>query len=123
MKTLATVKRFLLTIASGLFVLTSAMPVHAAKHQVNCDVPGQSLMKTLQVSQPGDSIVVHGVCRERLTITQGPLTLEGDGTWVIDGTGLAPNTVEFNALISVDGAHGITFRSLTIRNGSGEGSR
>jgi hypothetical protein len=64
---------------------------------------------------------VHGVCRERLTITEGPLTFEGDGTWVIDGAGLAPNAAEFNGLITVDGARGITIRGVTIRNGSGEG--
>ena len=121
MKAVAMAKRFLLTIASGLLVLTSAMPVYAAKHQVNCDAPGQSLTKALQASKPGDSIVVHGVCRERLTITEGPLTLDGDGTGVIDGAGLAPDGAEFNGLITVVGAHGITIRGLTIRNGSGEG--
>jgi hypothetical protein len=121
MKTIVTVKRLLLTIASGLLVVTSAIPVYAAKHQVNCDVPGQSLKQALEASKPGDSIVMRGVCRERLTITEGPLTLDGEGTGVIDGAGLPPNAAEFNGLITVDGAHGITIRGLTIRNGSGEG--
>lgn len=118
---LATIRRYLFTTTFGLSVLTSAIPVYAAKHQVNCDVPGQSLAKALEVSKPGDAIVVHGVCRERITIMDGPLTFEGDGTWVMDGAGLAPNATEFNGLIAVDGAQGITVRDVTIRNGSGEG--
>ena len=121
LKTVATAKRFLLTITFCLLVLTSAIPVYAAKHQVNCDVPGQSLTKALEASKPGDSIAVHGVCRERLTITWGPLTFDGAGTWVMDGAGLAPSATEFNGLIAVDGAQGITIRDVTLRNGSGEG--
>jgi hypothetical protein len=121
LKTVATTRGYLFTIIFGLLVLTSAIPVYAAKHHVNCDVPGQTLAKAVQVSKPGDAIVVHGVCRERLTITEGPLTLDGDGTWVMDGAGLAPTATEFNGLIAVDGASGITIRDVTIRNGSGEG--
>jgi hypothetical protein len=121
MKMIATTNRFSLTIGFCLLGLISAIPVYAAKHQVNCDVPGQSLTKILEVSKPGDSIVVHGICRERLTITAGPLMFDSDGTWVMDGAGLAPNATEFNGLITVDGAQGITIRGVTIRNASGEG--
>jgi hypothetical protein len=121
MKMMATINRFSLRIGFCLLGFISAIPVYAAKHQVNCDVPGQSLTKALEVAKPGDVIVVHGVCRERLTITWGPLTFDGDGTWVMDGAGLEPNATEFNGLIAVDGAQGITIRGVTIRNGSGEG--
>jgi hypothetical protein len=121
LKTVATTKRLSVTITFCLLVLTSAISVYAAKHQVNCDVPGQSLTKAFEAFKPGDSILVHGVCRERLTITAGPLTFEGDGTWVMDGTGLTPNDTEFNGIITIDGAQGITIRGVTIRNGSGEG--
>jgi len=121
MKMVATINRFSLTIGVCLFGFISAIPAYAAKHTVNCNLPGQSLTKTLETSKPGDSIVVHGDCRERLTITAGPLTLDGDGTWVMDGAGLVPDITEFNSLIAVDGAQGIMIRGVTIRNGSGEG--
>jgi hypothetical protein len=54
-------------------------------------------------------------------VTRGPLTLDGGGDAILDGTGVGPNDQEFNGLLTVDGAHGITIRGWTVRNSSGEG--
>jgi hypothetical protein len=54
-------------------------------------------------------------------ITTGPLTLDGGGNAVLDGLGVPPGDKEFNGLLTVDGAHGVVIRGLTVRNSAGEG--
>ena len=65
--------------------------------------------------------MVSGTCRERIKVTRGPLTLDGGGNAILDGAGVGPNEQEFNGLLTVDGAHGVTIRGWLIRNSTGEG--
>ncbi len=81
------------------------------------------LDRALAQALPGDVIRIQGTCNERVTITTDRITLEGHPTAVsiIDGTGVEPSAPEFNALITIDGARGVTIKGLTIQNGSAEG--
>ena len=107
-----------------VMMLTAATPaVFAApdRFHVDCDGGGPKLSKAIELAQPGDTIEVRGTCRERVTVTRGPLILDGGGNAVLDGAGVGPYEKEFNGLITVDGAHGVTIRGWFIRNGTGEG--
>ena len=94
---------------------------HQATRFVNCDKPGRSLARAVKKARPGDTIRVSGTCNERIRIAKGPLTIDGRNSAVIDGTSVPPNDVEFNGLITVDGAHGVTIRGLTVQNNPAEG--
>ena len=89
--------------------------------QVNCDGGGLKLSKAIELAQPGDTIEVRGTCSERVKVTRGPLTLNGGGNAILDGAGVGPNEQEFNGLITVDGAQGVTIRGWVIKNSAGEG--
>jgi hypothetical protein len=91
------------------------------KWRVNCDAGGRKLSHVIQQARPGDLIEVRGTCREKVTITTGPLTVDGGGNAVLDGTGVPPSGREFNGLVTVDGAQGVVLRGWMIRNSSGEG--
>ena len=118
-----------LVLAIGLFAAASSAEVEkvgsANKNQVtrfvNCDKPGRSLARAVKKARPGDTIKVSGTCNERIRIAKGPLTIDGRNSAVIDGTSVPPNDVEFNGLITVDGAHGVTIRGLTVQNNPAEG--
>jgi hypothetical protein len=88
---------------------------------VDCDGGGPKLSQAIELSKPGDTIEVHGTCRERVRVTRGPLTLEGGGNAILDGAGVGPDEQEFNGLLTVDGAQGVTIRGWLIRNSTGEG--
>ena len=62
---------------------------------------------------------VTGTCHERVTITTDRLTLDGGGSAVLDGGGGSP--AEFEGVVTIDGAHGVTLTGFTIQNGPGEG--
>lgn len=86
--------------------------------RVNCGA-GQTIGRALRHAQPGDSIVVTGTCHERVVITTDRITLAGLGAAVVDGGGGAPT--EFDGVITIDGARGVTIGWLTVQNGPGEG--
>jgi hypothetical protein len=118
------------SIAYGWFIVTMLVTVAPAvlgqqggpvKFHVNCDGGGPKLSNAIELAKPGDTIVVSGTCRERIKVTRGPLTLDGGGNAVLDGAGVGPNEQEFNGLLTVDGAHGVTIRGWLIRNSTGEG--
>jgi hypothetical protein len=88
---------------------------------VDCDGGGPKLSRAIELAQPGDTIAVSGTCRERIRVTRGPLTLDGGGNAILDGAGVGPSEQEFNGLLTVDGAHGITIRGWSIQNSAGEG--
>lgn len=91
-----------------------------ANMQVNCDT-GQRLAHAVSVAQPGRTIQLTGTCRERITITTDGLTLDGHGTAVIEGEGAGPFPSNFDPVVTIDGAHRITLRGLTVQNSPGEG--
>ena len=91
------------------------------RFHVNCDGGGPKLSRAIELARPGDTIEVRGTCRERIRVTRGPLILDGGGNAILDGAGVGPNEQEFNGLITVDGAHGVTIRGWSIKNSTGEG--
>jgi len=90
----------------------------AAVKKVECD-KGQTLTEALKKAKPGDTLQVTGTCHERVTITTDRLTLDGDGSAVLDGGGGSPTELE--GVVTIDGAHGVTLTGFTVQNGPGEG--
>src|SRR5215510_8740263 len=90
----------------------------SAVKKVACD-KGQTLTEALKQAKPGDTLQVTGTCQERVTITTDRLTLDGGGSAVLDGGGGSPT--EFEGVVTIDGAHGVTLTGFTIQNGPGEG--
>jgi hypothetical protein len=118
------------SIVYGWFILTMLLTVaptvlgrqgSPGKFNVDCDGGGPKLSNAIELAKPGDTILVRGTCRERIKVTKGPLTLDGGGSAILDGAGVGPNEQEFNGLLTVDGAHGVTIRGWRIRNSTGEG--
>jgi hypothetical protein len=110
-----------------IVVLTAVAPAvlgqkgGAVRFHVDCDSGGLKLSHAIELAQPGDTIAVRGTCSERIKVTRGPLTLDGGGNAILDGAGVAPNQQEFNGLLTVDAALGVTIRGWSIRNSAGEG--
>lgn len=90
----------------------------SAVKKVKCD-KGQTLTDALKKAKPGDTLQVTGTCQERVTITTDRLTLDGGGSAVLDGGGGGPT--EFEGVVTIDGAHGVTLMGLIVQNGPGEG--
>jgi hypothetical protein len=90
----------------------------SAVKKVECN-KGQTLTEALKQAKPGDMLQVTGTCQERVTITTDRLTLDGGGSAVLDGGGGSPT--EFDGVVTIDGAHGVTLTGFTIQNGPGEG--
>jgi len=86
--------------------------------QVDCD-DGKTLTQALYKADPGETTRVAGTCHERVTMTTDRITLDGQGTAVLDGGGGGPS--EFSGVVTIDGARGVTLTGLTIQNGHGEG--
>jgi Periplasmic copper-binding protein (NosD) len=82
--------------------------------EVNCD-KGEMVTPALSRADPGDTIRLTGNCSERLVITTDRLTLDGQGSAVVDGGGRSGSS--FAGAISVDGARGVVIQGLTAQNG------
>jgi hypothetical protein len=80
----------------------------------------RELGRAIQSAQPGDTIEVSGTCEEQVTIDFGPLTIDGGGEAVIDGSHKSAKG-KFNGLVTVDGGNGVILKGLTIRNSPDEG--
>jgi hypothetical protein len=85
---------------------------------VNCD-RGQNLAEALARAHPGDTIRVTGTCVEQVSIKTDRITLDGQGAATLDGGG-GP-FAEFDAVVTIDGASGVTIQGFTVQNGPGEG--
>jgi hypothetical protein len=79
------------------------------------------LSRAIRTSRPGDTLLISGTCEESVTITQGPLTLKGDGSGAISGVNFEPESSDFNGLITVDGARGVVISGLKIHDSPAEG--
>jgi nitrous oxidase accessory protein NosD len=90
----------------------------SAVKKVECD-NGQTLTEALKKAKLGDTLQVTGTCHERVIITTDRLTLDGDGSAVLDGGGGGPTELE--GVVTIDGAHGVTLTGFTIQHGLGEG--
>ena len=85
---------------------------------VNCD-RGQNIAEVLARAEPGDTIRVTGTCFERVSIKTDRITLDGQGAATLDGGG-GP-AAEFDGVVTIDGASGVTIQGFTVQNGPGEG--
>jgi hypothetical protein len=85
---------------------------------VDCS-KGETIAHALTKADLGDTIRVVGVCRERVTITTDRLTLDGQGSAILDGGGGTPS--ELSGVVTIDGARGVTVTGFTIQNGPGDG--
>ena len=85
---------------------------------VNCD-RGQNIAEVLARAEPGDTIRVTGTCVERVSIKTDRITLDGQGAATLDGGGGPP--AEFDGVVTIDGASGVTIQGFTVQNGPGEG--
>jgi hypothetical protein len=91
---------------------------------VDCS-QGSTLGQALRSARAGDSIVVTGTCHEKVTITVDRLTLDGQGTAIIDGTttacDLGPFEEVVEGLVEIDAAQGVVLTGLTVQNSPGDG--
>ena len=91
-----------------------------AKDVIKVDCNKEKTIKdALKQADPGDTIRVTGVCHERITIKTNDVTLDGQGSAVIDGGAAGP--IEFSGVITIDGVQGVKLVGLTVQNGRGEG--
>ncbi len=86
--------------------------------KVDCN-KGKTIKDALKQADQGDTIRVTGVCHERITIKTNDVTLDGQGSAVIDGGGGSP--IEFSGVITIDGVQGVKLVGLTVQNWPGEG--
>ena len=86
--------------------------------KVDCN-KGKTIKDALKHADPGDTIRVTGVCHERITIKTNDVTLDGQGSAVIDGGG--GSKIEFSGVITIDGVQRVKLVGLTVQNGPGEG--
>jgi hypothetical protein len=85
---------------------------------VNCD-RGENIAEVLAKAEPGDTIRVTGTCVEWVSIKTDRITLDGQGAATLDGGG-GP-IAEFDGVVIIDGASGVTIQGFTVQNGPGEG--
>ncbi|ETW93187.1 MAG: hypothetical protein ETSY1_40305 [Candidatus Entotheonella factor] len=111
-------------MALGLFaslnVLGLSNPNPAAAQvtiPVDCNDPTQTLNGALQAALPGDTIQVTGTCQEMVTITTDNLTIDGQGSTIIDGGGGFPIQPTLVGVITIEGASNVHLTGLTVQNG------
>jgi hypothetical protein len=112
--------RMALALFGLLLALPAAEALAAPTYVVNCG-SGQSLAQTLNVAPPGSTIKLTGVCQERVTISTDGITLDGQGTAILQGEGPGPSPSEFDAVVTIDGAHRVSLRGLTVQNSPRQG--
>jgi hypothetical protein len=100
-----------LVLAGSLKSGASIASADSAVKKVKCN-EGQTLTEALQKAKPGDTLQVTGTCHERVTITTDRLTLDGGGG----------SPTEFEGVVTIDGARGVTLTGFTIQNGPGRDS-
>ncbi len=93
----------------------SAEATHLPPIRVDCDA-GQKIGHALQLARPGRTIRVTGACKERVTITTDRLTLDGRGRAILDGAG--GTGTDFDGVVIINSASGVTITGFTIQNGA-----
>jgi hypothetical protein len=99
-----------------VMVMAVASPALAGTLKVNCN-RGGTITKALENARPGDTIRVTGTCKERVTITTDRLTLDGQGSAILDGGGGFKAGPVFEGVVTIDGARGVTITGFTIQHG------
>ena len=116
---LAPLTILILCLTSGATRTRTAQPDSdkSKASTVNCSA-GQSINHALSHSKPGETILIQGTCHERVVLTQA-VTLDGAGSGVIDGSGVALGQsvdAEFDGLVMIDGVTNVKLVGLTIQN-------
>ena len=88
--------------------------------KVDCD-KGNTITEALTHADPGDTIRVIGVCVERVVIKTGRLTLDGEGTAVLDGAGGGPTGFGEGGVLVIAGVHGVLIKGFAVQNGNSHG--
>lgn len=101
------------SVMIGGLLTAASIAVAQVPVQVDCNIPEQTLARALGVTQPGDILRVIGTCNESVTITTDRLTLDGLGSAIVDAGSAGA------AVITIEGAQGVTIRGLTVRNSVG----
>ena len=70
-----------------------------------------TIAAAMSEAQPGDTIMITGTCNEAVVVDKDGITLDGEGTAVIDGGGADA------AVILIKGHRNVTLKGLTVRNG------
>lgn len=93
------------------FVLLLPILGQAATRELRCG-PGQTIGEALKSLQPGDTLLVSGVCNENVEINEGfhNITLDGQGTAVINAPESSRDAIRIMA-------RAITVRGFTITGG------
>jgi hypothetical protein len=107
---------------AGAQVGKDAGPDNVRKIFVDCS-RGRTLGQALRSAQEGDIIVVTGTCSEKVTITVDRLTLDGQGSAIIDGnaTACALESEAVEGLVEIDAAQGVVFTGFTVQNSPVDG--
>ena len=98
-------------LALGLGITSEA---EARIVNVNCDT--KSLQSAVIRANPGDTINVSSTCNERIDVRTDDVTIDGGGTAIIDGTGLAGAL----SLVQVQ-ALNVRIRNITVQYSPGAG--
>lgn len=93
-----------------------ASPALAGTLKVNCN-GGGTITKALETAKVGDTIQVTGTCKERVTITTDRLTLDGQGSAILDGGGGFKANAVREGVVTIDGASGVTVTGFTLQRG------
>ncbi len=98
-------------LALGLGITSEA---EARIVNVNCGT--KSLQTAVDRANPGDTINVSSTCNERIDVRTDDVTIDGGGTAIIDGTGLAGAL----SLVQVQ-ALNVRIQNITVQNSPGAG--
>ncbi|MFQ5906635.1 MAG: nitrous oxide reductase family maturation protein NosD [bacterium] len=101
-----------------------ASPALAGVLNVDC-TKGETVTKAVEQAKPGDTIQVTGTCKETVTITTDRLTLDGQGSAILDGGSVGKAGVVFSekvlpsyeGVLTIVGARGVTITGFTIQHG------
>ena len=78
-------------------------------HAVDCS--SGTIASAMSQAQPGDTIMITGACNETVVVDKDGITLDGQGSAVIDGGGAEV------AVINVTGHQNVVIKGLTVQNG------
>ncbi len=93
------------------------LPLATAQTSIAIDCnAGQTLADGLLSAFPGDTLNISGTCAERVTITTDRITIDGQGSAIIDGGGAPPGGTS-SGVITIQGAKGVVLMGLTVQNG------
>src|SRR6266852_5114272 len=93
-------------------LLLSGQLAFSRVEEVHCDKDAKKIADVLAKAEPGDTIRIVGTCTERLTITTDGITLDGQGSGILNGGGRSGGS--FGGVIVINGAHRVVITGLTL---------